>query len=49
LHWDWHDGFEATWLDDEGRFVSTPDWVDDEDDNFLCKLNAVKEHSKASI
>ena len=48
LHWDWHDGFEATWLDDEGRFVSTPDWVVN-DDNFYCKLNTVKEHSKASI
>ena len=49
LHWDWHDGFEATWLDDYGRFVSTPKWVDDEDDNLLCKLNTMKEHSKVSI
>jgi hypothetical protein len=49
LHWDWHDGFEATWLDDKGRFVSTPEWVDDEDDNFLIKLDGIKEHSKASI
>jgi hypothetical protein len=49
LHWDWHDGFEATWLDDEGRFMSTPKWVDDEDDNFYCKLNTIKEHSKALI
>jgi hypothetical protein len=49
LHWDWKDGFEATWLDDEGRFISQPDWVNQEDDEFYLKLDGVKEHSKASI
>ena len=43
LHWDWNDGFEATWLDDEGRFVSSPDWAN-EDDGFLGKLNLLEPH-----
>jgi hypothetical protein len=28
LHWDSHDGYEWTWLDLEGRFVSSPAWAD---------------------
>jgi hypothetical protein len=49
LHWNWEHGFEATWLDDEGRFVLQPDWVDQVGNEFYLKLDRVKEHSKASI
>jgi len=48
LHWDWNEGFEATWLDDEGRFVSSPDWAE-QDDSFLGKLNLVDAHETVVI
>jgi hypothetical protein len=48
LHWDWNEGFEATWLDDEGRFVSSPEWAI-EDENFLGKLNLVDAHETVVI
>jgi hypothetical protein len=48
LHWDWNEGFEATWLDDEGRFVSSPEWAI-EDENFLGKLNLVDAHKTVVI
>jgi hypothetical protein len=49
LHWDSHDGYEATWLDLEGRFISAPEWankIDDEKYNVNYILDIVKEHTK---
>jgi hypothetical protein len=40
LHWDDHDGFSITWLDSENRFITTPDWLEDEDAQFYGQLAA---------
>ena len=48
LHWDDHDGFEATWLDDENRFISSPDWAD-EITNFYLELDLAKPHTWVSL
>ena len=48
IHWDDHDGYEATWLDSEGRFVSSPDWAD-ELNNLYQTLDVAKPHSKIDI
>ena len=40
LHWDDHDGFSITWLDSENRFITTPDWLEDEDAQFFGQLAA---------
>ena len=49
LHWDSHDGYEVTWLDLEGRFISAPEWadkIDHEKYNINYILDTVKEHTK---
>jgi hypothetical protein len=48
LHWDDNDGFELTWLDKEGRFITSPDWLDGVDD-FCLKLDGTEAHSKVSL
>lgn len=48
IHWDDHDGYEATWLDDEGRFISSPDWAD-EMDNLYSTLDLAKPHTEVSL
>jgi hypothetical protein len=48
LHWDDVDGFETTWLDKEGRFITSPDWLDGVDD-FCLKLDGTEPHSKVSL
>jgi hypothetical protein len=40
LHWDDHDGFSITWMDSENRFITTPDWLEDEDAQFFGQLAA---------
>lgn len=35
LHWDSHDGYEITWLDLEGRFISAPAWADKIEEDAL--------------
>ena len=40
LHCDDHDGFSITWLDSEDRFITTPDWLEDEDAQFYSQLAA---------
>jgi hypothetical protein len=44
LHWDDNDGYELTWLDKEGRFITSPDWVS-EHDNFCLKLDNTEPHT----
>ena len=48
LHWDDNDGFEFTWLDKEGRFITSPDWLDKVED-FCLKLDGTEPHSKVSL
>jgi hypothetical protein len=48
LHWDDVDGFETTWLDKEGRFITSPDWLDEVED-FCLKLDGTEPHSKVSL
>lgn len=48
LHWDDIDGFEMTWLDSEGRFISSPDWIDEVDD-FCLKLDSTDTHSVVKL
>lgn len=48
LHWDDVDGFETTWLDKEGRFITSPDWVWEMDD-FCLKLDSTEPHSKVQL
>ena len=48
LHWDDVDGFETTWLDKEGRFIISPEWVWDEPE-FCLKLDGTEPHSKVSL
>lgn len=48
LHWDDHDGYETTWLDKEGRFITSPDWLDDVED-FCLKLDSTEAHSRVLL
>lgn len=48
LHWDDNDGYELTWLDKEGRFISSPDWLW-EDDKFCLKLDNTEAHSVVKL
>ena len=48
LHWDDHDGFEMTWLDKEGRFISSPDCIDEIND-FCLKLSSTRSHSQVQL
>ena len=48
LHWDDMDGFELTWMDKEGRFITSPDWLDEVDD-FCLKLDSTEAHSKVLL
>lgn len=48
IHWDWHDGYEATWLDNEDRFISTPDWAEDIHDIYFL-LDYAKPHTEVSL
>jgi hypothetical protein len=48
LHWDDNDGFELTWLDKEGRFITSPDWLDEVED-FCLKLDSTEPHSKVKL
>ena len=48
LHWDDVDGFETTWLDKEGRFITSPDWVWEMDD-FCLKLDSTEPHTKVQL
>ena len=43
LHWDDNDGYELTWLDTEGRFITSPDWID-EHYNLCLKLDNTDPH-----
>ena len=53
LHWDSHDGFEITWLDMEGRFITAPAWADgiEEEDEMSVGyfLDSLSEHSRKEI
>jgi hypothetical protein len=48
LHWDDMDGYELTWMDKEGRFITSPDWLDEVDD-FCLKLDSTEAHSKVLL
>jgi hypothetical protein len=48
LHWDDLDGYELTWLDKEGRFITSPDWLYEHDD-FCLKLDNTEPHSKVQL
>jgi hypothetical protein len=48
LHWDDNDGYETTWLDKEGRFITSPDWLDGVED-FCLKLDNTEPHSKVLL
>lgn len=48
LHWNTHEGFEATWLDDKGRFIYSPHWVD-KDEDFYLKLDGCQAHTEVSL
>jgi hypothetical protein len=48
LHWDDVDGFETTWLDKEGRFITSPDWVWEIED-FCLKLDSTEPHAKVLL
>jgi hypothetical protein len=48
LHWDDHDGYETTWLDKEGRFLTSPDWLVEHYD-FCLKLDGTQPHSKVKL
>jgi hypothetical protein len=48
IHWDDHDGYEATWLDNENRFISTPDWAEDIHDLYGT-LDLAKAHTEVSL
>ena len=50
VHWDSHDGYEATWLDSEARFMSSPDWANDDENNRLYHtLDFAKAHTKVEV
>ena len=44
LHWDDNDGYETTWIDKEGRFTTSPEWVW-EDESFCLKLDGKEPHT----
>lgn len=48
LHWDDHDGYEMTWLDSEGRFITSPDWIS-EVYEFCLKLDGANTHSEVKL
>jgi hypothetical protein len=48
VHWDSHDGYEATWLDSEARFVGEPDWLDT-DHRLYQTLDFAKAHTNVEI
>ena len=49
LHWDSHDGYEATWLDSEARFVSSPEWQDDDQHRLWEALDYAQPHTKVRV
>jgi hypothetical protein len=49
VHWDTHDGYEATWLDSEARFISVPDWALELDHALYQTLDLAKEHATIEI
>ncbi len=48
LHWDSHDGYEATWLDSEARFMSSPEWTE-ELNTLFHTLDFAKPHTKVEV
>jgi hypothetical protein len=48
LHWDSHDGYEATWLDSEARFMTSPEW-EDNDHRLYEALDYAKPHTNVEI
>jgi hypothetical protein len=52
LHWDSHDGYEITWLDLEGRFISAPAWADkieEESNNLGYVLDCLEAHIRKEV
>ena len=48
MHWDSHDGYEATWLDSEARFMTSPEW-EDNDHRLYEALDYAKPHTNVEI
>ena len=48
VHWNDMEGYSTTWIDSEGRFSTSPDWIDSIP-RFTALLDNSKPHTKVEL